>query len=256
MIAIWIAAGLSLAMAGAWLVQRTSGNAGMVDVVWTFSLGGAGVVSGLSASGGRAMLVAALAAIWAIRLGLHILRRNWGAPEDSRYARLRANWGDAFQARMFAFLQVQALAAAVLAMSFVVAAHNPAPLGAADALSVALFAIGVAGSGLADAQLTRFRREQAHRGAVCDVGLWQYSRHPNYFFEFVTWCCWPLLAIAPHHAWGWVALSAPVLMYWLLVHVSGIPPLEEAMLRSRGDRYRAYQARTRAFFPLPKRNTT
>jgi steroid 5-alpha reductase family enzyme len=256
MIALWIVAGLSLAMAGAWLVQRASGNAGMVDVIWTVSLGASGIASGLSAGGPRGLAVAALTAIWAVRLGLYILRRNWGAAEDSRYARLRTTWGAAFQARMFAFLQIQALAAAALAMSFVTAARNPAPFGVADALGVALFAAGVAGGALADAQLARFRRGQAHRGAVCDVGLWRYSRHPNYFFEFVAWCCWPLLAIAPHYIWGWLALSAPALMYWLLVHVSGIPPLEEEMLRSRGDRYRDYQARTRPFLPFPKWNAS
>ena len=256
MIMIWIAAGLSLAMSGAWVVQRASGNAGMVDVVWTFSLGAAGIATGVVAGGARAILVAALTAIWATRLGLHILRRNWGTPEDSRYAHLRTIWGSGFQARMFIFLQIQALAALALAISFVAAAYNRAPLSAADALGAALFATGVAGGALADAQLARFRRERVHGGGVCDGGLWRYSRHPNYFFEFLSWCCWPLLAIGPHHPWGWVALTAPALMYWLLVHVSGIPPLEEAMLRSRGDRYRAYQARTRAFFPIPKRNAS
>ncbi|MDE2333986.1 MAG: DUF1295 domain-containing protein [Rhodospirillales bacterium] len=253
MIVIWIVAGLALAMAGAWLVQRALGNAGIVDVAWTFAQGAAGVAAGLSANGPRGWLVAALTAFWAVRLGLHILYRNWGAHEDARYAALRTRWGRAFQARMFGFLQIQGLAASALALSFVVAARNPAPWRAADGLGVALFVLGVAGGALADAQLVRFRRDPAHRGAVCDIGLWRYSRHPNYFFEFLGWCCWPFLAIAPGYGWGWVALSGPALMYWFLVHVSGIPPLEEAMLRSRGERYRLYQARTRAFLPLPKR---
>jgi steroid 5-alpha reductase family enzyme len=256
MIALWVALGLSLAMAGAWVAQRASGNAGVVDSVWTLALGAAGVAAGVTAAGPRGWLVAALAAIWSLRLGGHILRRTRGAAEDSRYARLRVTWGAAFQPRMFAFLQMQALGAAALAMSFVVAARNPAPLGAGDALGVAMFAAGLAGGALADAQLARFRRDPAHRGGICDTGLWRHSRHPNYFFEFVAWCCWPFLAIAPGYAWGWAALSAPALMYWFLVHVSGIPPLEEEMLRSRGDRYRAYQARTRPFLPMPKRSAS
>lgn len=255
MIALWIAAGLSLAMMGAWAVQRATNNAGFVDVIWTFALGGAGVAGGLTAGGSRGVLVAALATAWALRLGGHILRRTWGAAEDARYAGLRRTWGARFQAYMFGFLQVQALAAAVLAMSFVAAARNSAPLGPADAAGLALFAAGVAGGALADGQLARFRRDPAHRGAICDTGLWRYSRHPNYFFECLGWCAWPVIAIAPGYAWGWVALSGPALMYWLVVHVSGIPPLEEAMLQSRGDRYRAYQARTRAFLPFPKRST-
>jgi len=254
MIALWVTVGLSLAMMGAWAAQRATNNAGFVDLIWTLALGGAGVASGVTAASPRGVLVAVLTTLWALRLGGHILRRTWGAAEDSRYARLRTMWGAQFQARMFGFLQIQALVAAALAMSFVVASRNPVPLGAFDAVGLVLFAAGVAGGALADAQLGRFRRDPAHRGAVCDTGLWRYSRHPNYFFECVGWCAWPFLAIAGGYAWGWVALSGPALMYWLVVHVSGIPPLEEAMLRSRGERYRAYQARTSEFFPMRKRN--
>ena len=250
--------GLSLAMMGAWWVQRATGNAGYVDTVWSFALGAAGVAGGLSAPGPRGVLVAAMAGLWALRLGGHILRRSRGAPEDARYAGLRAEWGARFQRRMFGFLQIQAAAAAILAMSFLAAARNPARLGATDALGVALFAAGVAGGALADAALARFRRDPANHGALCERGLWRYSRHPNYFFEFLTWCAWPLLAIAPGDAaeypWGWLALGAPALIYGLLVHVSGIPPTEAAMLRSRGESFRAYQARTRPFLPLPKRS--
>ncbi len=254
MILASVIVGLSLAMMVAWMVQRATSNAGLVDVIWTLALGGAGVAGGLAAASPRGLLVAGLAALWALRLGGHILRRNWGAPEDARYARLRALWGAAFEPRMFAFLQIQALAAAILSLSFLAAARNPAPLGLADLAGLALFLAGIAGGALADAELARFRRNPAHRGAVCDVGLWRHSRHPNYFFEFLAWCAWPFLAFAPGYAWGWVAFSGPALMYWLLVHVSGIPPLEDAMLRSRGERYRAYQARTRAFFPIKKRD--
>lgn len=254
MIALWLTIGLSLAMMGGWVTQRATRNAGFVDVVWTFSLGLAGVVAGLTAAGPRGFLVAALAAIWALRLGGYILRRSWDGKEDTRYAGLRKEWGTAFELKLFGFLQMQALGAAALAMSFVVAARNPAPLGALDALGVAIFIAGVAGGALADSQLARFRRDAANRGGICDIGLWRYSRHPNYFFEFLGWCSWPFLAFAPGYFWGFVALTAPALMYWFLVHVSGIPPLEAEMLRSRGDRYRAYQARTRPFLPLPKRS--
>lgn len=254
MIALWLSLGLSLAMIVAWAVQWHTRNAGFVDVVWTFALGGAGVASGLTAVGPRGELIAGMSTIWALRLGGHLLRRTWGAAEDARYAGFRATWGSRFQLRMFGFLQVQAFAAAVLALSFIFAARNPAPIGALDVVGVMVFVIGIVGGGLADAQLERFRRNPPFRGALCDTGLWRYSRHPNYFFEVVAWCGWPLLAIAPSSPWGWLALAGPGLMFWLLVFVSGIPPLEEAMLRSRGDAFRAYQARTRAFLPLPKRS--
>ncbi len=252
MIVLAVTIALSLAMMAAWAVQRRSGNAGWVDVVWTFALGGAGVAYGLVATSPRGWLVAALAAAWAVRLGGYILRRTRHGAEDVRYARLRAEWGAGFQRRMFLFLQIQAAAAAFLAVTFWLAARNPAPLGAGDAAGVIVFLVAVVGEHTADEQLLRFRRDPAHRGQVCATGLWGWSRHPNYFFEWLAWCAWPLLAVSAAHPAGWLALSAPALMYWLLVHVSGIPPLEAEMLRSRGAVYRDYQARTRAFLPLPK----
>jgi steroid 5-alpha reductase family enzyme len=88
---------------------------------------------------------------------------------------------------------------------------------------------------------------------VMEIGLWRYSRHPNYFFEWLGWCAWPLLAITMAFGWSWLSLLAPLLMYWLLVHVSGIPPLERHMLASRGDKFRALQARVNAFFPGPRK---
>jgi steroid 5-alpha reductase family enzyme len=253
-IVLWLSLVLSLAMTVAWFVQWRTKNAGFVDAIWTFALGGAGVASGLTTVGLRGDLVAFMSSIWALRLGGHILRRTWGAAEDARYAGFRATWGSRFQLRMFGFLQIQALAATVLALSFVVAARNPAPVSPRDFVALIVFAIGIIGGGLADAQLAHFRRNPPYRGALCDTGLWRHSRHPNYFFEVVTWCAWPLLAIEPSYGWGWLALSGPALMFWLLVFVSGIPPLEEAMLRSRGDTFRAYQARTRPLLPLPKRS--
>ena len=134
------------------------------------------------------------------------------------------------------------------------AAHNPAPsLGLSDWIGVALVAAAVAGEGLADRQLSAFRADPANKGKVCDVGLWGLSRHPNYFFEWLGWLAYVPIAIglSGHYPWGWAALGGPVLMYWLLVHASGIPPLEAHMLRSRGDRFRRYQARVNAFWPGP-----
>src|ERR1700756_5001638 len=89
------------------------------------------------------------------------------------------------------------------------------------------------------------------QGRVCDVGLWRWSRHPNYFFEWFCWLAYPVIALSPLYPWSFAPALAPAFMYWILVHVTGIPPLEEQMLRSRGELYRAYQSRTSAFFPMP-----
>jgi steroid 5-alpha reductase family enzyme len=253
--------GLSLVMTAAWRYQKQVGNAGWVDVFWTFATGAAGVMGALwprsaaEVQPARQYIVAALAAVWAIRLGLHLRARVRSRPEDARYAGFRRDWRERFQSRLFWFLQIQAIAAWPLAIAIMLAARNPAPApGATDVVAIAVIAIALIGEMLADRQLARFVANASNAGHVCDRGLWAWSRHPNYFFEFLGWCAWPLFAF--NAAWppGWFALAAPILMYWLLVHVSGIPPLEQVMLASRGDAYRAYQSRTSAFLPLPPRS--
>jgi steroid 5-alpha reductase family enzyme len=118
-----------------------------------------------------------------------------------------------------------------------------------------LLAVATVGEAIADCQLRQFKADPANRNAVCDIGLWSWSRHPNYFFEWLVWLAYPLIAIdwSGDNRLGWLTLLAPVCMYWLLVHVSGIPPLEDHMLRTRGVAFRAYQRRTSPFFPLPPR---
>jgi steroid 5-alpha reductase family enzyme len=255
--ALGIGVFLSVAMACAWLWQRRTGNAGWVDCVWSFAMGAGGVAAALlpdpAAASGRQIAVALLVAAWSLRLGLHIAARSAHGPEDARYAALRHEWGADFQRRLFWFLQIQAAAAALLVLSMGLAAHNPAPFPRlVDLLALALLVIAVAGEGWSDAWLRRFKTNPANSGRVCDTGPWAWSRHPNYFFEWLGWLAYSLLAI-DGFGWGWLALSGPAFMYYLLVHVSGIPFLERQMLASRGDAYRAYQARVSAFFPLPSK---
>lgn len=258
---IGVTALLSLAMMFAWVVQRRLANAGWVDVIWSFALGLAGAIYALAPPPGtgwpgkRQWIVAVLAVAWSLRLGLHILDRTRNGPEDARYAQFRRDWGAAFEPRMFALLQIQAGAAALLAISVLLAARNPRPIGVPDGIGILVLLVAIAGEARADAQLRRFRAAPGSHGRVCDVGLWRLSRHPNYFFQWLGWLAYPLLAIAPGAPFGWLALTGPAFMYWLLVHVSGIPPLERQMLRSRGAAYAAYQARTSAFLPLPPART-
>lgn len=256
------AAGLSLAMAGAWLLQQRTGDGGWADVVWSFATGGAGVLLAVApqagrAPGPRAILIAALVATWAIRLGLHLWRRAArAAHEDARYAELRREWGPALPKMMFGFLQVQALAALVLALSILAAARNPAPFPAwSDLAGLVLFAAALVGESAADAQLARFRADPANRRRICDQGLWAWSRHPNYFFEWLGWSAYAVFAIGPTGArlFGWSALVGPAFMFVLLRHLSGVPPTEAAMVRSRGADFANYQARVSAFFPWPPR---
>jgi steroid 5-alpha reductase family enzyme len=259
---IIIALSLAGLMAIAWLARERTGNSGWVDTIWTFAVGLVGAASALwpvaaERPSARQWLVAALVALWSLRLGLHIARRTAGIADDPRYAALAREWGDRASWRMFVFLQNQALGSVPLVFAVFVAAHLPDPaLRLQDLVGAMILLTGILGEALADAQLARFRSDPANRGRVCDAGLWRWSRHPNYFFEWLSWLAYPVIALSGGYAWGWASLLAPLFMYWILVHVTGIPPLEAQMLRSRGERYRAYQARTSAFFPLPPREPT
>jgi steroid 5-alpha reductase family enzyme len=257
-----IGAALSVLMAGAWVVQQRTGNSGWVDTIWTFSLGLVGAVSAIwpiagVGIGARQIIVAGLVALWSIRLGSHIAARSAKITDDPRYAAFAAEWGANSPRKMFIFLQNQALASIPLVFTIFVAAHAPAPaLRVQDYLGVLILLVGIAGEGLADSQLKSFRNDPANKGKVCDAGLWRWSRHPNYFFEWFGWLAYPVIGISLDYPWGWATLLAPIFMYWILVHLTGVPPLEEQMLRSRGDRYRVYQRRTSKFFPLPPSDAT
>jgi steroid 5-alpha reductase family enzyme len=252
-----IALSLSILMAAAWLIQQRTGNSGWVDTIWTFSLGLVGAASALwpvagAATNARQWLVAALVAIWSVRLGLHIAVRTAGITDDPRYANFAREWGADAPRKMFVFLQNQGLGSVPLAFAIFVAARFPAEtLRLQDYLGALILFAGIGGEALADAQLKRFRDLPDNKGKVCDVGLWRWSRHPNYFFEWFGWLAYPVIAISPGYPSGWATLLAPLFMYWILVHVTGIPPLEAQMLRSRGERYRDYQSRTSMFFPRP-----
>ncbi|QND64614.1 DUF1295 domain-containing protein [Mesorhizobium loti] len=249
-------------MAAAWHVALMTARSGWIDAIWSFAVGIFGSLAALLVSAGhssmhRQWLVAILALAWSLRLGLHISNRTArSGQDDPRYRQLKQEWGSSFRDRLFWFLQVQAAAAFLLVLSIMAAAHNPAfAFGLNDWAGVMLLLLAVGGEATADRQLTAFRADPANKSRVCDVGLWRLSRHPNYFFEWLAWLAYVVIGIDPsgRYAWGWMTLAGSVLMYWLLVRVSGIPPLEAHMLRSRGEPFRRYQARVNAFWPGPSK---
>ncbi|MBS0252197.1 MAG: DUF1295 domain-containing protein [Proteobacteria bacterium] len=255
---IYALGSLSTAMTVGWLIWRNTRNSGWIDTTWTLGLGLTGFAGALVGGGftERSVLVAALVCLWAGRLALHIAVRTKAAADDPRYARLIREWGPDAPRQMFWFAQTQAWVSVPLALSILIAAWNPAKgLHPQDLLGAIVLTFACAGEALADWQLKRFRINLANKGRVCDQGLWKFSRHPNYFFEWVTWLAYPIIAIdlSGGYPWGWLAILAPVVMYWLLVHVSGIPLLEQHMLTRSGDEFRRYQERTNAFFPGPPR---
>lgn len=174
-----------LAFVGVWVRQLRTQNAGMVDPVWSWSMGGMGVLYALSGDAPLSVRVTigAVAGLWGLRLGTHLYLRNAGKPEDSRYRKLREDWGDQADRRMLRFFIQQAVAASVLSLGMWFCAWRPdLPPPAALAGALILGALAIGGEALADWQLERFRSNPANRGKVCRNGLWGWSRHPNYFF--------------------------------------------------------------------------
>ncbi|HEX4051340.1 MAG TPA: DUF1295 domain-containing protein [Steroidobacteraceae bacterium] len=245
-------------MTAGWLYQRRVRNAGWADVFWTYGTGAACVAIALLPLDGRAQptwrqaILGALLAIWALRLGGYVAARVRRGAEDVRYAGLRGIWAAAFQRRMFALLIVQAPASALLSLAVLLAARSMDPrLRGADVIGFAIMAAALIGESVADRQMRAFKSNPANAGRVCDSGLWGWSRHPNYFCEGLLWVGLPILAIQWSHAASWLSLLAPVVMFVLLRWVTGVPALEAAMLRTKGEAYRHYQSRVSAMLPLP-----
>lgn len=256
-----VASGLAVVTAGMvalWLLQRRTGNAAVVDVGWTAALGLLGVAYAIfgSGAGPRRLLLGGMVGLWSLRLAVHLLRdRILGQPEEGRYVRLRQHWGAAADRKLLGFFLAQAGAAVALSLAFLpgVLDARPAP-DLFDFAGLALWLVGWSGEALADRQLAAFKREPGSAGAVCDRGLWAWSRHPNYFFEWLMWCAFILPGLPS--AFGGLTLLAPAVMLLLVVKITGIPTSEAQALRSRGDAYRDYQRRVSPFFPCPPRKET
>jgi steroid 5-alpha reductase family enzyme len=243
-----VASGLQLAL---WALQVRTHDASFVDVGWAYGIGILAVLYAFLGGGANPhrILVAALVGLWSLRLGTHILNRL-GGHEDSRYAEMRGRYGARANRNFFVFFQAQAAFIVVFSIPSLLAAFNDSPrIETLEWVGLGVWLVGVLGEWAADHQLTRWKR--ANPGRTARGGLWRYSRHPNYFFEWVTWIGVALVAAAA--PWGWLAFATPLFELLLILFVTGIPPSEKQALRSRGDDYRAYQRETSAFVPwFPK----
>lgn len=251
------AAGLMFAM---WLHARSSRNATAVDVAWSFSIGVAAIIAAALGDGDlvRRLVVGGLGAAWSLRLGGHLLfdrlRRHRGE-EDGRYVMLREKLGDRIDIWLLGFFMLQALVVAIFAIPFAYLAMDTRPFGTVWDIAGVVIGLGaIVGEAIADRQLGVWRANPDNKGKTCRAGLWRYSRHPNYFFEWLHWLAYPLLAIGAAPQLWWAALVVPPIELLLLTRVTGIPPTEARALVTRGDDYRAYQATTSAFVPwFPRR---
>jgi steroid 5-alpha reductase family enzyme len=232
-----VAAALQLVL---YLRQRRTRDATLVDAGWAFSLALLAVLYAVLAPGAlvHRVLIAVLVSVESLRLTWLLVSRL-GKGEDTRYAALRERWRERGreQSSFAVFFQAQALAAALLSLPFLLTAFDEDDgLGPLEWAGVVLWAFAAALEAVADRQLEAFKADPANRGKTMRYGLWRYSRHPNYFFQWLSWVAYALIALAAPY--GWIGLSAPLAMLLLVVFVTGIPPAEEQALRSRGDDYR------------------
>ena len=244
-------------MAVLWVVQVRIRDASHVDVAWAVLIACAAILYALLADGDVAhrVLAAVLASVWGFRLGAYLFfNRVLGREEDGRYRALRAKWGPSANARFFVFFQAQALFVVFFSLPFAFSALDQASgFGVVVWIGVALWAMGNAGTIVSDRQLAQWRANPENTGKTARRGLWSWSRHPNYFFEWVTWCGNALVATtAP---WGWIAWAVPAGLLFLLFRVTGIPATEAQALSSRPG-YAEYQRTTSAFVPLPPRRVS
>jgi steroid 5-alpha reductase family enzyme len=261
-ISIYVLAGYSLLaccviMFFVWLWSYRIGNAGVVDIFWSYNFPVIALILLLLAPGfeTRKLLICGMVIIAGFRLGTHLLIRvtKHLRQEEPRYAQIRKEWGEKAEVKMAFFFQMQALSNILLAVPFFIIAMNTASqLSLFEYAGAALWAISVIGEATADAQLASFKRVPANKGKVCDVGLWGYSRHPNYFFEWLMWVSYFVFALGSPY--GYIAIISPAIILYLLLKVTGIPMTEEQSIRSRGDAFKDYQKRVSVFVPwLPKK---
>lgn len=249
---IWIDAWLLLALWQAilFVYQYFKKDAGIVDAGW--AIGMAFMAAWLAWHGNgdqsRRLLLAFTAGIWGARLGYHLLiNRVLPAGEDGRYSMLRESWGASANINFFIFFQVQAVWSLLFAVPFYAVSVNPEVIGSTDLIGLFIWILAIAGELIADLQLEKWKRNPDNHGKTCRTGLWRYSRHPNYFFEWIHWWSYVFMAWAsPSFFW---TLVGPAVMLLFLYKITGIPYTEKRALASRGDDYRDYQHTTSAFFP-------
>ncbi|RYE56759.1 MAG: DUF1295 domain-containing protein [Sphingobacteriales bacterium] len=256
-IALWCLAACCTIMALVWLWARKIKNAGVVDVFWALNFPVITIITWFLSEGSepRKMIILGMFLLAELRLGLHLWKRVIGHlnEEEGRYEQLRKEWGEHADRNFFFFFQFQAISNVLLAIPFFIVTANKEPgIGLLEYAGIAIWVIAYIGEMIADKQLADFKKDAKNKGKVCDTGLWYYSRHPNYFFEWLTWMGYFVFALAS--PFGYLAIISPAIILYLLLKVTGVPNNEEQNLRSKPVAYKKYQETTSSFIPLPKKN--
>ncbi len=241
-----------------WAIGKRAGNYSIVDFVWsgTFSL--VAIWFYLSSSGWepRRLAICGLVAIWSLRLGTHLYRRimSHHPEEDARYTKMRDEWGENQHRNMyFVFLFQAAVLYIMISPLVLITYQGQTHFHLLEWIGLALGLISIFGESTADAQLRAFKKT-AEKHEICKTGLWRYSRHPNYFFEFLFWTS--IFLVALPHPWGWTMIISPLTILVLLLKFTGIGASERHLLRSKGEAYRDYARVTSSFIPWPPKRSS
>lgn len=239
-----------------WWVARTIDNYSIVDVLWSYTFGLFALICALYGSGApnKKIWIGILFFLWSFRLGTYLAKRVFShiSQEDGRYIELRKEYGNSVAFRFYLFYLFQAASAVTLSLPLLLSAQNlDAETHPFEVFGTFLWIIGMLGESFSDYQLSKFKKSPSNKGKVCDVGLWKYSRHPNYFFEAVIWFGYGVFSAGTGGAeWAWLSV---VTMWILLRFVTGVPYSEKQNLKSKPVEYQQYQRITSIFFPLPPR---
>ena len=246
-----VAVAIVVLMVLIWLVSLPLRDASIVDIGWGAGLVVATWVAWLVGDGNpdRSNLIAAMVTIWGLRLTVHLAIRHRGRGEDIRYAVLRQHRTNFAMTSLFTVFGFQAIAMFLISLPVQLAMTPATPqIGVIGVIGCIVWGVGFFFEVVADTQLWRFRADATNDGAVLDQGLWKYSRHPNYFGDaLIWWGVWLVAAETGDAAW---AFGAPALMTFMLLRVTGVPPLEHGLAKRR-DGYAAYVSRTSTFIPRP-----
>ncbi len=236
-----------------WGIHLVLKNAAVVDVGWGLGFILLCVIYNLQGEGFnlRNTICFVMVALWGIRIVLYLFKRFAAEKgEDKRYAKIRQQFGRMAWLKFLFIFEFQAALEMIIGIPLLIVSLNPNPgLSLIEVLGVVVFTVALIGETVSDEELHSFKKEPLNKGKTCNVGLWRYSRHPNYFFEWLIWV--GIFIYALGSPMGWAAVVSPMVMLYLLLYVSGVPMAEEQSLLSRGDEYRKYQATTSVFFPMP-----
>jgi len=243
-------------MALVWVWSYNIKNAGVVDIFWSYNFPVIAIILLLLAPGfePRKIILCSMVIIAGVRLGTHLALRvtKHLRQEEPRYAQIRKEWGKNAEPKMFGFFQMQAVSNVLLAIPFFISAMNTnVEISPLEYAGVVLWIISVLGEAIADQQLANFKKNPANKGKVCDTGLWGYSRHPNYFFEWLMWVSYLVFALASPY--GYLAIISPAIILYLLLKVTGIPMTEQQSLKTKGEAFKKYQHQTSVFVPWFKK---